>query len=191
MCMCICLLSLTSTSCADPSWHAVPKPQLRPMPFPCSVSPQQLEAAARALLARCQAGLVSPVSYNALLTRRTLMLVPRRQEASGPVAVKCGTAVACICTGFGGQGQANAATTAGVRYAVLSWHAAVCTTLNVPTAAAAAAAVTAAADCAARLALLALCCCAATRIWPMPGRDAPWCCWLTWRIPGTANLMIM
>lgn len=53
-----------------------------------SVTEQQLEAVADKLLASCQTGLDAPVSYNVLLWREAIMMVPRRQECAGPCAIK-------------------------------------------------------------------------------------------------------
>ncbi|GBG00602.1 phosphorylase [Raphidocelis subcapitata] len=48
---------------------------------------QQLEALASRLLAACQHGLAAPVSYNALLWRGAMVMVPRSQECAGPCAI--------------------------------------------------------------------------------------------------------
>lgn len=73
------------TSCSD----QLPAPAACCLPpATCSTPAAELEAAARQLLACCQAGLPSPVSYNAVMTQEWLMLVPRRQEACGNIAVK-------------------------------------------------------------------------------------------------------
>lgn len=76
-----------------------------------STSADELAAAAGALLAHCQEGLPAPVSYNAVLTRSLLLMVPRRAEACGRVAIKCvwpglrGRRVCAEGGGRGGQGH--------------------------------------------------------------------------------------
>ncbi|KAF6265779.1 ATP adenylyltransferase-domain-containing protein [Scenedesmus sp. NREL 46B-D3] len=52
-----------------------------------SATAEQLEAAAGQLLAHCQAGLPAPVSYNVILTQQLLLMVPRKQESCGRIAV--------------------------------------------------------------------------------------------------------
>lgn len=54
----------------------------------CSAAPEQLAAAADELLLLCQAGLPAPVSYNVAMTQRFLLMVPRRQEMCGGIAIK-------------------------------------------------------------------------------------------------------
>lgn len=54
----------------------------------CSTTASELGAAANQLLALCQAGLPAPVSYNVVMTRTFLLMVPRRQEVCGRVAIK-------------------------------------------------------------------------------------------------------
>lgn len=54
----------------------------------CSTTAAELEAAANQLLAMCQAGLPAPVSYNVVMTRSFLLMVPRRQEMCGRAAIK-------------------------------------------------------------------------------------------------------
>lgn len=53
-----------------------------------STTPAELEAASNALLEMCQAGLPAPVSYNVILTGTFMMMVPRRRETYGQVAIK-------------------------------------------------------------------------------------------------------
>lgn len=40
------------------------------------------------LLAACQVGLPAPVSYNVLLWRQAMLMVPRSRESAGPCAIK-------------------------------------------------------------------------------------------------------
>jgi ATP adenylyltransferase/5',5'''-P-1,P-4-tetraphosphate phosphorylase II len=54
----------------------------------CSTTIDELEAAASQLLCLCQAGLPVPVSYNVILTQTFLLMVPRRQETCGRLAIK-------------------------------------------------------------------------------------------------------
>jgi hypothetical protein len=56
--------------------------------LPCSTTAEQLEAAADQLLAHCQAGLPAPVSYNVILTQELMLMVPRKQESCGRIAIK-------------------------------------------------------------------------------------------------------
>jgi hypothetical protein len=61
-----------------------------PLPacLPCSTTAEQLETAAGQLLAHCQAGLPAPVSYNVILTQELMLMVPRKQESCGRIAIK-------------------------------------------------------------------------------------------------------
>lgn len=54
----------------------------------CSTIAEQLETAAGQLLQLCQAGLPEPVSYNAVITRDFMLMVPRSREMSGPIGIK-------------------------------------------------------------------------------------------------------
>jgi ATP adenylyltransferase/5',5'''-P-1,P-4-tetraphosphate phosphorylase II len=47
-----------------------------------------MAAAADQLLGRCQAGLPAPVSYNVILTQEMMLMVPRKQESCGRIAIK-------------------------------------------------------------------------------------------------------
>jgi ATP adenylyltransferase/5',5'''-P-1,P-4-tetraphosphate phosphorylase II len=51
-------------------------------------TPQQLEALASQLHAACRRGLGASVSYNVLLWRDAMVMVPRSQECAGPCAIK-------------------------------------------------------------------------------------------------------
>ncbi|KAI8462453.1 MAG: ATP adenylyltransferase-domain-containing protein [Monoraphidium minutum] len=68
--------------------------ELRCLPFrayagllPEGVTADQLAALSGRLLAACQAGLPPPVSYNMLLWRGAMAMVPRSRECAGPCAI--------------------------------------------------------------------------------------------------------
>ncbi|WIA11719.1 hypothetical protein OEZ85_011814 [Tetradesmus obliquus] len=52
-----------------------------------STTAEQLEAAASQLLSHCQAGLPAPVSYNVILTQELMLMLPRKQESCGRIAI--------------------------------------------------------------------------------------------------------
>ncbi len=52
------------------------------------MTPQQLEVVSNNLLFACQSGLPAPVSYNVVLWREAMMMVPRSREMAGPCAIK-------------------------------------------------------------------------------------------------------
>jgi hypothetical protein len=60
-----------------------------PIPIgPSRAPPDALGALANQMLAACQEGIPAPVSYNVLLWREAMLMVPRSGECAGPIAIK-------------------------------------------------------------------------------------------------------
>jgi hypothetical protein len=84
----VCTASLQARPPARPPLTQLPPVPLPARPSRARTSPEQLEDVYRRLLEACQAGLPSPVSYNVLLWRSAVVMVPRSKECSGPCAIK-------------------------------------------------------------------------------------------------------